>query len=177
MTANAYENRLLLSFDFEKGRMRYEAFEGMLRPEARSFLQAHKTEVLAVLTYPQPQQETLPKAPTDGSLSPLALSLYRFCGAYLVVEVKLPWIEPTLFLVPGPPFVEPMLAHVTRGRIWTISEVLDLLLGGATLTCAVEVAKSKLRIDGYVSAIGNGRVIVSSYATKADETIATDLAA
>src|SRR5262245_36548814 len=68
--------------------------------------------------------DTESREPVD----PALLTLYRFVGTGKTIEFAAPWSEETLFLVPGPSLVPPLLTEgIGRGRIWTAVEILDLL--------------------------------------------------
>jgi hypothetical protein len=72
-----------------------------------------------------------------------------------LVEVRVPWLPVTLWFVPGESEAEGLLADsVSRGRIWTAGELLDLLaVPGITKAAARHVALAKLEVDGEVTRI------------------------
>jgi hypothetical protein len=56
----------------------------------------------------------------------MSLNEFGHRGAWL--ELMVPWLPVTLWIVPGEPDVTALLADgVSRGRIWTASELLNLL--------------------------------------------------
>ena len=59
------------------------------------------------------------------------LSLQDFGRQEYGIEVSVPWLDVTLWFVPGPHSIDPLLQRgVRRGRIWTARELIDF--GNAT---------------------------------------------
>jgi hypothetical protein len=84
--------------------------------------------------------------------------LYRFASLGLVIEFAVPWASRTLFLVPGSTCVETLVAKgISRGRVWTASEVLDLLSAGVTRADAVKIGGTKVQFNGAATGAARER--------------------
>ena len=83
------------------------------------------------------------------------MRLSQFDQSGLTIEVSVPWLEETLWFVSGPGHLEPVLAAgVSRGRIWTASELHNLLTTtGLTDADIVTMARLKAQFDGEVVAV------------------------
>jgi len=56
------------------------------------------------------------------------MSLSQFARERRAIEVRVPWLDVTLWWVPTPDHIDPLVKRgVHRGRIWTASELSDLL--------------------------------------------------
>jgi hypothetical protein len=82
----------------------------------------------------------------------LGLPLARFAEAGQMLEVRVPWLPVTLWFVPDEPAVAMLLGEgLSRGRIWTAGELLDLLrIPDLTTARGRTVALAKLGFDGEV---------------------------
>ena len=85
----------------------------------------------------------------------LGLPLDAFAGAGHLLEVRVPWHQVTLWLVPDEGAVQRLEAEgLSRGRIWTSQEVADLLsVPGIARESARMVALAKLGFDGVVTEV------------------------
>jgi hypothetical protein len=83
----------------------------------------------------------------------LGLPLDRFAEAGQMLEIGGPWHRVTLWLVPDDGAAQSLEAEgVSRGRIWTAGELLDLLsITGLTKAGAPTVALAKLEFDGEIT--------------------------
>lgn len=68
------------------------------------------------------------------------------------LEVRVPWLDATLWFVPTPADAETMVVQgVSRGRIWTAQELAQLLSIPRLTTAQVQtVARAKIQFDGEV---------------------------
>jgi hypothetical protein len=66
-----------------------------------------------------------------------------------LIEVRMPWLPVTLWFVPDDTAVELLVGEgVSRGRIWTRQELIDLLsIPGITKVGAQTLALTKLGVD------------------------------
>ncbi len=90
----------------------------------------------------------------------LPLPLDRFPREGCPLEVSVPWLEGTLWFVPGEAEVEALLregvAH--RGQIWTPRELEDLLtIPGLTQDQVQTIAQVKLEFGGEVVSVSRQR--------------------
>jgi len=84
----------------------------------------------------------------------LPMSLYRFCGLRKTLTLKLDGMNEPIYVVPGPPYIAAQVAAgAKRGQVWTISEVLDLLLMDATRDAARQVVEAKLLFAASITGI------------------------
>jgi len=96
------------------------------------------------------------RAPESGFTAPDPAAVARLLGLPLnkvdrVIEVRVRWLPMSLWFVPDEAGVEMLLSEgVTRGRIWTTSELLDLLNTDITKASARTLAVVKLQFDGDV---------------------------
>lgn len=66
-------------------------------------------------------------------------------------EVRVPGLPETLWVVPGPEDAEPLVREgITRGRIWTATEVCDALDWGWAAQDFLGVAAARVIFDGEV---------------------------
>jgi hypothetical protein len=71
-----------------------------------------------------------------------------------VIEVRVPWWPLTLWFVPGEADVQALLGEgVTRGRIWTATELADLLTLGVPPAAAQTVAVVRAEFDGAITEV------------------------
>lgn len=82
----------------------------------------------------------------------LALPLDRFVDEGCPLEVRVPWLDGSLWFVPGEADAEAMAREgVSRGRIWTAGELMDLLMiSGLTPDLVKTIAQAKLELGGEV---------------------------
>jgi hypothetical protein len=85
----------------------------------------------------------------------LAMPLATFASHGACIEVRVPWLVPTVWLVPTDRDVAGLMhAGVSRGRIWTAHELRQLLaLGTMTPPDAQTLAKTKLALDGSIEEV------------------------
>src|SRR5262249_44300179 len=85
----------------------------------------------------------------------LGLRLDAFAGAGYMLEVRVPWNSTTLWFVPDDVAAEALVAEgVSRGRIWTSGELLDLLSIPTIGSAGVQtIARTKLAVDGDVRTV------------------------
>ena len=94
-------------------RVHVEAPSGVVSPDAREQLAAVKTEILAQLTV----EERF-----------IGMSCSEFGRQRFKVEIRIPGIDGTIWLVPQPTDVSRLVAEgIGRGRILTAYELADLL--------------------------------------------------
>lgn len=131
---------------------------GVLTPDLREALVAHKAELLALLrepTPPAPDPVGTLRAGGQGFAESVALllrlPLARFAEAPTSLEVWVPWHPETLWFVPGETDVATRMAEgIGRGRVWTARELADLLALSPTPAQARTVARAKLELVGEV---------------------------
>ena len=80
----------------------------------------------------------------------LSLAEYREQGS--IIEIRVPYLDVTLFFVPSEREVPALQREsISRGRIWTTNELLDLLsIGSLTPESVAHVARAKVAINGDV---------------------------
>jgi len=85
----------------------------------------------------------------------LAMTLEEFQARGALLEVRVPWLEVTLWFVPTDDDVDLLMAGgMRRGRIWTASELMQLLaIAGGTPETVSTITHAKLATDGEVVAI------------------------
>jgi hypothetical protein len=109
-------------------------------------LRRHKVEILELL-----RRETERPDPVEvARLLDLPISqLDR------MVEVRVPWLPLTLWLVPSLRAAELLVQEgLSRGRIWTATELLNLLaVPGITTADARRLAEAKLEFDGEITGV------------------------
>jgi hypothetical protein len=131
-------------------RLRIEAPSGVLTPELREILAAHKAELLGIL---RREQRTRERA--LGASPILALPLDAFATSGQMLEIYGPRWQDPLWFVPTERDAEELVREgITRGRIWTAGELRDLLtIPALTKAGARTVAEAKLAVDGDVTAV------------------------
>jgi len=102
-------------------------------------LRRHKAEVLALLRGPAPAEVA----------RVLGLPLNQLDR---VLEVRVPWLPVTLWFCPAEADATGLMTEgVSRGRIWTAAELLDLLgIPSITKAGVRTLAVAKLEFDGDV---------------------------
>lgn len=82
----------------------------------------------------------------------LGMPLDQFAREGCPVEIKTPWLDLPLWLVPSEAAAEALVREgVSRGRVWTAGELLDLLaVPGLTREQARTVALVKATFTGEV---------------------------
>jgi hypothetical protein len=72
-----------------------------------------------------------------------------------LLEVRVPWLAVSLWFVPDPSAAEVLVGEgVSRGRIWTSSELIDLIgIPNITTASARRLAETKAAIDGEITAV------------------------
>jgi hypothetical protein len=121
-----------------------------LDPLLRAELIAHKDEVLALLAVP-----LRPEAPVPSPEDLLSLALPRFAETTHCLALRVSWCGELLWFVPTETDAAALGAEgVSRGRVWTARELLDLLaVPGITRDQARTVAVAKLEFAGEVVAV------------------------
>ncbi len=122
----------------EDGQLRYAAPKGALTPDLRESLVQQKPSLLKLL------------GRAGGSLG---MTLRQFGGAGCCLEVQVPGLSETVSFVSGQEEVERLRKEgVPRGRIWTASELRDLIAApGMTHEDALAVARVKLMFNAQIS--------------------------
>lgn len=85
----------------------------------------------------------------------LGMPLDRFALEGAPMEVKVPWLDVTLWFVPTEVAAEALAQEgIGRGRIWTAHELADLLsLSGLTKEQAWTIARVKLEFLGEITEV------------------------
>lgn len=122
--------------------------------DLRAALAAHKAELLALLR-PRDAPGTLrPGAPgfPETVARLLGLPLDHFAEAGACLQVRVPWWPEPLWFVATEADAEALVrGGVSRGRVWTAGELMDLLaVPGVTQDQARTVALAKLEFGGQV---------------------------
>ena len=104
--------------------------KGVITPEIQETLHEMKSDLLVALSLEQ---------------QVLEMSLGDFAQQGCAIEVKVEWLEDTLWFVPCPEQVQALLNEgVPRGRIWTSRELADLMsVSGMPRRDLVNIAKLK----------------------------------
>jgi hypothetical protein len=115
-----------------------------LREDERAALREHKPAVLALLRERSTSGTDRARDPADVA----GVSLYRLDR---IIEIAVPGLRETLFIVPGPAQARELEAEgIARGRIWDTAEVLDLLLAGVTPEDARRLVEAKITTGAVV---------------------------
>ncbi len=82
----------------------------------------------------------------------LGMRLDEFQSQGALLNIRVPWLSATLWMVPGEQDVATLVDEgVSRGRIWTSRELIDLFSGSeVTLDHIKTVALAKLEFAGEV---------------------------
>src|SRR5262249_55453226 len=85
----------------------------------------------------------------------LGMSLEDFRARGALLEVAVSWLGDTLWFVPADTDVHRLMSEgVRRGRIWTCSELTQLLtITGRTLETVKTITHAKLEMDGDIIAV------------------------
>ncbi len=104
--------------------LRVEA-SGAVPAELLQAAREHKADLLELVAGAPP----IPPGTHAGSVHPLLLlPLDAFAAHGQPIEVRVPWWAQTLWFVPDEPHARRLEAEgVSRGRIWTAGELMDLL--------------------------------------------------
>ena len=99
--------------------LRVEA-SGVVPPDLLQAARAHKADLLELVAG---------GAPSAGVVHPLLLlPLDEFAHRGQPIEIRVPWWPLSLWFVPGEPDARLLEAEgVSRGRIWTAGELMDVL--------------------------------------------------
>lgn len=131
----------------DSGRLIVEAPPGTLTDADRALIRQLKPDLLRLAAEtPRHVAEALP-------ILSMPLSEFERRGALL--ELRVPWLPVTLWLVPAARDLGVLLAEgVGRGRVWTAAELSGLLGLGARPAEAVKaLAHAKLALDGDIVAV------------------------
>jgi hypothetical protein len=129
----------------DSGQLIVEAPPGTLTDADRVLIRKNKPDLMRLAA------ETLRHV--AGALPLLSMPLGEFarCGALL--EVRVPWLNVTLWLVPAERDLGGLLCEgVGRGRIWTAAELSELLSLEAR-PAVKALANAKLAMDGEIVAV------------------------
>jgi hypothetical protein len=82
----------------------------------------------------------------------LAMPLDMFALAGASLEVRVPWLDVTLWMVPTDRDGDRLMAEgVSRGRIWTAGELMQLMaIGDQTPEIVRTIAHAKLAVGGEI---------------------------
>jgi len=100
----------------------------------------------------------------------LDLSFEEFGGTNLMVEVTVPWLDQSLWIVAHSHLAAHLVAQgVHRGHIWTAAELIDLdRLDGATADDRVAIAKLKAQFGAAVVSVDRASDIEEQTRTPID---------
>jgi hypothetical protein len=109
----------------------------------------------------QPTHETneltneRPSSHVAKALAFLGMSLNEFARRGASLQVRVPWLDVTLWMVPGDRDADGLTAEgVLRGRIWTASELMQLIaIADRTSETVNTVAHAKLELDGEITEV------------------------
>jgi hypothetical protein len=159
------------------GRIRVRS-SSALTEDIRDAIRRHKREVIEFLRS-APAHAGAQPADTGGAAAPVArpsgdgtlrtgdagfeeavtlvlgMRLDEFEQRGQPIEVKVPWLDATLWWVPDERHAEALVAEgVSRGRVWTATELLDLMsVDGLTPEHVRAVALAKAEFAGDVVAV------------------------
>lgn len=110
-----------------------------------------------LLTNPRAGEEQTDRcnpSPSDLVARLLSMPLDRFEQEGQPLEVKVPWLSTPLWFVPSAAEAEGLVKEgVSRGRVWTAQELLDLLaIPGVTKEQVRKIATAKAIFEGTVTA-------------------------
>jgi hypothetical protein len=85
----------------------------------------------------------------------LAIPLDEFAANGELLEVRVPWLDVTLWFVPEERDAEALVRDgVNRGRVWTATELMAVMaIGGRTSEALRPIALAKLTFDGDIAAV------------------------
>lgn len=83
----------------------------------------------------------------------LAMPLDRFARDGQLLEVRVPWLDVTLWFVPEEREAEALVRDgVSRGRVWTAPELMDVMaISKRTSEALQTIALAKLALDGDIA--------------------------
>jgi hypothetical protein len=83
------------------------------------------------------------------------MSLPEFQARGALLEIRVPWLPCTLWMVPEGRDAAPLLDKgVTRGRIWTAAELMNLMsIVNLTPETVRTIAHAKIEMDGEMTAV------------------------
>jgi hypothetical protein len=96
-----------------------------------------------------------PVTPVTAVTELLSMTLSQFAADGRAIEIRVPWLDETLWWVPGLDQVAWLVARgVSRGRIWTAGELMDLAKVEVNGEAAMKtVARIKLCFQAEVEAV------------------------
>ncbi len=85
----------------------------------------------------------------------LAMPLDQFAREGSLLEVRVPWLDVTLWFVPEERNADALVREdVSRGRVWTATEVMDVMaISERTSEALRTIALAKLTFDGDIAAV------------------------
>lgn len=85
----------------------------------------------------------------------LGMSLDEFQSSGASLEVRVPWLDVTLWMVPTEREAAHLMAEgVRRGRIWTAAELMQLMaIADRTPETVKTVTHAKLELDGEITEV------------------------
>src|SRR5712691_13376182 len=85
----------------------------------------------------------------------LAMPLDTFAREGQPIEVRVPWLDVTLWIVPADRDAVALMAEgVPRGRIWTAGELIQLMqIADRTPEVVKTVTHAKLELDGEITEV------------------------
>jgi hypothetical protein len=87
----------------------------------------------------------------------LAMPLDQFARDGQSLEVRVPWLDVTLWFVPEERDAEALVRDgVSRGRVWTAGELMDVMaISGRTRWALRTIALAKLTFGGDIAAVNS----------------------
>lgn len=130
-------------------RLRVDAPTGAVTPELRDALVMHKAELLGLLL-----EHSCSDSPTRSDRADrfLDMTLTQFAREGVSIEVGVDWREGSFWFVPTVADVECLARQgVSRGRIWTAAELMDLMsIPKVTADQLKTIAAVKLEFGGQL---------------------------
>lgn len=85
----------------------------------------------------------------------IGMSFEEFAQADFAIEIAVPWLDRSLWLIPHAKYIDQLLAQgVERGRIWTAAEMADLYtIDGVEPSDRVSIAKLKATFGATVLSV------------------------
>ncbi len=129
-----------IRIDVVGDQLHVSAPRGAVSEQTRDALRGHKAELLTRLRL-------------EARL--IGLSLDDFAEQDYSIELAVPWLEETIWFVPRAEHIDDLVRDgVHRGRIWTVSELKDLLSAtGLTEQDLISLGRLKLAFDGEVLSV------------------------
>lgn len=130
-------------------RIRYRP-AGAVPTDLLDGLRRHKAEILTLLA--TGAAEAAAPGPLADAVRVLAMPLDTFAKAGQTLEIRVRWLDVTLFFVPDAAAGETLVTTgVGRGRIWTADELAMLMaLPEHTTSTVQRLAHAKLTLDGDI---------------------------